>query len=86
MSQIAKGETFTDVSPGKTVTSTRLNSHVDNAVLLNGAVLDQTEKTTPVAADTLLMGDSTVASSGQPKKVQRPDQPLHVRTRLLHRQ
>lgn len=70
MSQFTKGETFTDVSPGKTVTSTRLNAHVDNATLLNGAVLDQQEKTITVAADTVLLGDSTLASSALPKKVQ----------------
>lgn len=70
MGQFTKGETFTDVSPGKTVTSTRLNNHVDGATLLNGAVLDQTEKTITVAADTVLLGDSTLAASGVPKKVQ----------------
>lgn len=70
MSQLNAGETFTDVAPGKTVTSTRLNNHVAGATLLNGAILDQTEKTTPVAADVLLLGDSTLAASGIPKKVQ----------------
>lgn len=69
MSQINKGETFTDVSPGKIITSTRLNNHVDGATLLNGAVLDQLEKTVTVADDCVLLGDSALASSGVPKKV-----------------
>ena len=70
MSQIVKGEIFTDVAPGKTVTSTRLNNHVDSATLLNGAVLDQIEKTTPLAADTLLLGDSALPAAAAPKKIQ----------------
>ena len=70
MSQLTKGETFTDASPGKTVTSVRLNNHVDNASLLNGAVLDQQEKVITVGADTVLLGDSTLANSALPKKVQ----------------
>lgn len=52
--QISKGETFTDVSPGKSVTSTRLNNHVDNATLLPGAITEQTELTAPAALDYLL--------------------------------
>lgn len=70
MSQFNKGTTYTDVSPGKTVTSTNLNAHVDNATALNGLILDQVEKTTTVAADCVLLGDSTLAASGIPKKVQ----------------
>ena len=70
MAQIVKGETITDVAPGKTVTSTRLNNLVDAATLLNGAVLDQSEKTTPISADYVLLGDSTLAASAAPKKVQ----------------
>lgn len=70
MSQIQGGETFTNIVPGKTLTSDRLNNHVNGGVLLNGAVIDQTEKTLPVAADTLLLGDSTLASGAAPKKVQ----------------
>lgn len=70
MAQLAKGETFTAVSPGNVVDDTRLNNHVDGAILLNGAILDQVEKVITVAADTVLLGDSTVAASGVPKKVQ----------------
>jgi hypothetical protein len=70
MAQLSKGETFTDVSPGKTVTSSRLNNHVDGAVLLNGAVLDQTEKAVTVPADMVLLGDSTLPASAAPRKVQ----------------
>ena len=70
MSQLLAGETFTDVTPGKTVTSTRLNNHVAGAVLLNGAVIDQAERTTPNAADTLLLGDSTNPNTSVPQKIQ----------------
>ncbi len=70
MSQLNAGEVFTDTSPGKTLTSTRLNNHVNGGTLLNGAVLDQAEKTTPLATDTLLLGDSTQPNSGAPCKVQ----------------
>ena len=52
------------------MTSVRLNNHVDNASLLNGAVLDQQEKVITVGADTVLLGDSTLANSALPKKVQ----------------
>jgi len=67
--QISKGETFSDVYPDKTVTSTRLNNHVSNAELLNGAVLDQTVKEVPLGADSLLLGDSIVPSTGAVKRV-----------------
>ncbi len=70
MSQIQSAEVFTDVSPGNQVTSTRMNTMINGGVLLNGAVLDQLEKTLPVAADTVLLGDSTQPNSAVPKKVQ----------------
>lgn len=53
----------------------RLNNHVNNALLLNGAVTDQSDVSTraanplPLAADTLLLGDSTQADTGTPLKV-----------------
>lgn len=62
MAQIQKGETFTDVSPGKSVTSTRLNNHVDGAVLLPGAITEQTDVSTAIAADdTLLLHDQSAS-------------------------
>jgi hypothetical protein len=71
MSQISKGETFTDVAPGKTVTSTRLNNHVDAATLLPGAITDQTTLADPVAdGDYFLVGDVSDGSATGPKKVQ----------------
>lgn len=70
MSQFASGEVFTDVAPGKTMTSTRANNMINGATALNGLVLDQVEKTTVVDADTVLLGDSTLANSGIPKKTQ----------------
>jgi len=72
MSQIQGGEIFTDVSPGKTVTSTRLNNHVNGADLLNGAVIDQSDVSTrpanpaPIAADRVLLGDSTQSDTAPP--------------------
>ena len=70
MAQILAGETFTDIAPGKTVTSGRLNNHINGAQLLNGAVIDQVEKVVTVPADTVLLGDSTLAEGAAPKKVQ----------------
>jgi hypothetical protein len=67
--QLEKGHTYTDVGPGKTVTSQNLNDHVDLAVLLNGAILDQEAKTTTVETDSVLLGDSAIASDGAPKRV-----------------
>lgn len=62
MAQIQKGETFTDVSPGKSVTSTRLNNHVDGAILLPGAITEQTTVGTAIAADdTLLIHDQSAS-------------------------
>lgn len=65
--QLEKGHTYSDVGTGKTVTSANLNEHVDNAILLNGAVIDQTLKT-PLAADFVLLGDSEVSATGVPRK------------------
>lgn len=69
MSQIIGGEDFTNVSPGNRVTDARLDNHVNGAVLLNGAILDQVAKTITVEADMVLLGDSTLPASGIPKKV-----------------
>ncbi len=66
--QILKGETFTDVSPGKSVTSTRLNNHVDGATLLPGCITEQTDVSTAIATDdTLLIHDQSASGL---KKVQ----------------
>lgn len=55
MAQIQKGTTYTAGSPGNTVSYTNLNAHVDSAILLPGAITDQSAKTVPVAADTILL-------------------------------
>lgn len=55
MAQIQKGTTYTAGSPLNTVSYTNLNAHVDSAILLPGAITDQTAKTVPVAADTILL-------------------------------
>ena len=62
MAQIQKGETFTDVSPGKSVTSTRLNNHVDGATVLPGAITEQTDLAAAIAtADYYLVYDASAA-------------------------
>lgn len=54
MAQIQKGTTYGTTSPSNLVTSTNLNGHVDDAVLLPGAITDQTAKTVLASADTIL--------------------------------
>jgi hypothetical protein len=52
MAQIQKGTTY---STGDQVTATNLNALADAAILLPGAITDQTAKTVPLAADTILL-------------------------------
>jgi hypothetical protein len=58
MAQIQKGTTYGTTSPSNLVTSTNLNNHVDDAVLLPGAITDQTAKSVLASADTLLVHSS----------------------------
>jgi hypothetical protein len=58
MAQIQKGTTYGTTSPSNLVTSTNLNDHVDDAVLLPGAITDQTAKTVLASADTILVHSS----------------------------
>lgn len=58
MAQIQKGTTYGTTSPSNLVTSTNLNNHVDDAVLLPGAITDQTAKTVIASADTILVHSS----------------------------
>jgi len=55
MAQIQKGTTYGTTSPSNLVSATNLNDHVDDAVLLPGAVTDQTAKTVLADADTILV-------------------------------
>lgn len=55
MAQIQKGTTYGTTSPSNLVSSTNLNNHVDDAVLLPGAITDQSAKTVPADADSLLL-------------------------------
>ena len=55
MAQISKGYTYSTVSPTNEVTAANLNQLADNATLLNGAITDQTLKSSPVAADQVLI-------------------------------
>jgi hypothetical protein len=52
MAQIQKGTTYTT---GDQVTAANLNNLADAAILLAGAITDQTAKTVPLAADTILL-------------------------------
>jgi hypothetical protein len=70
MSQLQSIQVFADSGADDVVNGARLNSHVNDATLLNGAVIDQVERTVPNAADTLLLGDSTEPDTGTPLKVQ----------------
>lgn len=55
MAQIQAGTTYSNISPDNQVTATNLNAHVNAAILLPGAITDQTLKSTPVAADKILI-------------------------------
>jgi hypothetical protein len=55
MAQIQKGTTYGTTSPSNLVSATNLNDHVDDAILLPGAVTDQTAKTVLADADTILV-------------------------------
>lgn len=55
MAQIQKGTTYGTSSPSNLVSATNLNDHVDDAVLLPGAITDQTAKTVVADADSLLV-------------------------------
>jgi len=52
MAQIQKGTTYIT---GDQVTAANLNALADSAILLPGAITDQTAKTVPLAADTILL-------------------------------
>ena len=75
MAQLSKGTTYTDTAPGYTVNATNLNDLVDDATVLNGAVIDQNDvstrvgNTVPLAADAVLLGDSTQPDTAAPLKV-----------------
>lgn len=57
MAQIQKGHTF---STGESVTAAKLNSHVDDAALLEGAISEQTAlTTTPANDDEVLVRDTS---------------------------
>lgn len=71
MAQFTGGENFVDsVGAGSIVNAARLNNQVAGATALNGLVLDQTEKVITLDADFVLLGDSTLATTFPPKKVQ----------------
>lgn len=70
MNQLLSNQTFADTGPNSAVNAARLTAHVNQAALLNGAVIDQTERTTPNAGDYVLLGDSTQPDTGTPLKCQ----------------
>lgn len=57
MSQIQSVQTFTDGVPGG-LNASRINSHVNDAYLLNGAVTGQPTKSAPASGDFVLCGRS----------------------------
>lgn len=63
MAQIQKGETFTDTAPDYEVTSTRLNNHVAGAVLLPGAITEQTAETVTALTDYALISDTSAGAA-----------------------
>lgn len=66
--EIQSGETFTDVAPGKSVTSTRLNNMFTSAVAQPGLITNRTDVSTAIASDdTLLIYDQSASGL---KKVQ----------------
>jgi len=68
--ELAAGEVFTDVSPGKTVTSTRLNNHVNGAAIQVGAISNRADvgaNATDVA-DCVIFQDVSDGASTVPKK------------------
>lgn len=67
MAQIQKGTTYGATAPDNLVTYTNLNAHVDSAVLLPGAITDQTSLSTTAAGDYALVSDTD--ASGALKKV-----------------
>lgn len=62
MAQISKGFTYTTTSPNNEVTAANLNQLADSATLLPGAITDQTLKSSPVAADQVLIWDSAASA------------------------
>lgn len=67
MPQIQKGTTYADVSPDNLVTSANLNAHVDDAILLPGAITGQTPIASMIPAataadDLALVADTSNAS------------------------
>jgi len=62
MAQVQKGTTYTDGAPDNLVTATNLNSHVDDAILLPGAITDQTALTTTATDDTVLVHDQSATA------------------------
>jgi hypothetical protein len=55
MAQLQAGTTYSNTSPGNQVNATNLNAHVNAAILLPGAITDQTLKNTPTTADQILI-------------------------------
>jgi len=67
MAQIQKGTTYGATAPDNLVTYTNLNAHVDSAVLLPGAITDQTTLSSTATGDYALVSDTDAA--GALKKV-----------------
>lgn len=62
MAQIQKGFTYSAGSPTNQVTFTNLNAHVDDAILLPGAITEQTAVTATETVDLVLVYDDSAAA------------------------
>lgn len=71
MAQVQKGHTYGANPPDNQVTSSNLNAHVDSAVLLPGAITEQTDIGAPTThSDYLLIWDASAsAGAGALRKV-----------------
>lgn len=58
MADIAAGEVFTSVAPGKSVTPGRLNNHVNGATILPAFVFAKAAQASPALGDFLLICDA----------------------------
>lgn len=61
---------FTNTAPNNYVDGPKMTSAFADLALLNGGVINQATKTLALAADLVLMGDSTQAASGLPYAIQ----------------
>lgn len=67
--QVNTDITWADSGSNSVMNAARINAAMNDITLLNGAVINQVERTLPNGADTVLVGDSTAQDTGAPIKV-----------------